>query len=86
MVLVDKHYGILIDQNYKSVRDFIEKNYFTFTKDVRLGLENVIYFYDKNKDSVEIDGKKLDFVNCMCLSRIDEELKFFFMNIMSNKS
>jgi len=77
MVLIDKHHGILVDQNYKSIRDFIERNYFTFTEDVQLGLENVIDFYDKNKDSIEIDKKKLDFVICICLAEINENFFFY---------
>lgn len=85
MVLVDNHHGILVDQNYKSVRDFIERNYSTFTKDIQLGLENIIDFYDKNKDIIEIGGKKLDFVTCICLTEINEELRQFFMNIIFNK-
>lgn len=39
MLKIDKNHGILIDNNYKSVRDYIDKNYLFFTKETQKGLK-----------------------------------------------
>ena len=85
MLKVDKnHGGILIDNDYKSIRDYIDKNYLFFNKETQKGLENIIDFYDKNKDIFKITNNRLDFFKCLFLAEIEPELKNLFKNIIEN--
>lgn len=82
MLKIDKNHGIIIDLNYKSVRDYIDKNYFFFTLETQKGLENLIDFYERNKLIFENNNNKLNFVKCLWLAEIDPEVKNLFKNIL----
>lgn len=85
MYKIDKNHGVLEDTNYKNVKDYILKNYTIFSKDVQIGLEDIIDFYDKNKDIIEINGEELDFVKCIYLVEINSNIRHYLLDIL-NKS
>lgn len=82
MLKINKNHGIIIDKNYKNVRDYIEKNYLWFNKNTQMGLENVINFYDKNKSVFMLNNNRLDFKKCLLLAEVDPEVKNLFKTII----
>ena len=71
---------ILTDTSYIKVKEYILKNFDMFDNSTKKGLEDLIKFYEKNKNFFE--NERLPFISLLYKAEINDSIKKYFIEII----
>lgn len=76
----DPNNKILIDVSYLKVKTYILNNFNNFDNNTKKGLEDLIKFYEKNKNFFE--NERLPFITLLYKAEINENIRKYFLEII----
>ena len=77
----DPNNKLLTDIGYIKVKTYIIDNFNLFDDSTKKGFEDLIIFYEKNKNFFE--NERLPFITLLYKAEINENIKKYFLDILS---